>query len=225
MLSLAIIFNLTAFYFIYGEKANYAQLTGCALMLCAIACMSIKLDSQEEEDVDTSYIYWALLTAFIAPVLMSSKHVCVRYFVKKSNYGAAAQAIDGFIIEYTLLSLIAVADPGDFEFNDYLVATSAGFLMSAGRLFINIAVAIGIAGVAQSLMSMHAVWQTLWGILFASQAITWLQGVGFGFAISGLFCIGFLKLIVDRCSKKAEPAAQKIELPAADPEVKIDDQK
>jgi drug/metabolite transporter (DMT)-like permease len=147
MLSLASIFNLFVFYLIWGEKANYAQLLGTAFMILAITCMGTKLESQEEQEgVDTGYIYWALLTAFAAPILMSAKHVCVRFFKAKFTYGPVAQAVDGFLVEYALFSLIAIADPGEFQFKDYLVATGAGILMCSARVFINVGVAIGIAG-------------------------------------------------------------------------------
>jgi len=50
--------------------------------------MGVKLDSQPQKDVDTSYIGWAILVGMIAPCTMTTKHVVIRKF--KGNYGAIA---------------------------------------------------------------------------------------------------------------------------------------
>ena len=55
-------------------------------MIASVICMGIKLESQDDEDTDSDYIYWALLVGMIAPCLMSTKHVVIRKF--KGNYGA-----------------------------------------------------------------------------------------------------------------------------------------
>lgn len=86
LLSFASVFNIFLFAWIFKEKVDKPQLVGIVLMILSVVCMGIKLDSQEQEDVDSDYIYWALLTGMIAPCLMSSKHVVIRKF--KGNYGA-----------------------------------------------------------------------------------------------------------------------------------------
>lgn len=104
--------------------------------------MSIRLDSQEQPDTDTNFIYWALLVGMIAPCLMSTKHVIIRKF--KGNYDAVSQSIDGFILEYALFSFITILLVNDvnytFRWVDLAVGTAAGILMCFGRGFVAIAV-------------------------------------------------------------------------------------
>ena len=120
------------------------QFIGIVLMIISITCMGIKLEEQEQENVDTTYIYWALLTGMAAPVFMSTKHVCIKLF--KANYEAIPQAIDGFLLEYTLFSFITIYlltksdDEYEFKWLDFAVGTGAGCLMCTGRALIAYAV-------------------------------------------------------------------------------------
>ena len=65
--------------------------------------------------------------------------------------------------------LIPLLKRPDFtlSWTDLAIGTLAGSLMTVGRILIAIAVAEGIAGPAQSLMSTHALHQALWTALLA----------------------------------------------------------
>lgn len=155
----------------------------------------------------------------IAPCLMSAKHVAIRKF--KGNYGAIAQAIDGYILEYFLFSMITIVLVNDpiytFRWADIGVGMVAGVLMSVGRALLAVAIQIGIAAAAQSLMSTHAVWQAFWGVVIGGQIITWLQGLGVGLSILGVIVISCIKLIINKLfpAKKA-PEGEKTENKVAD---------
>lgn len=66
---------------------------------------------------------------------MTTKHVVIRKF--KGNYGAIAQAIDGYILEYFLFSMITIVLVNDpiytFRWADLGVGMAAGVLMCIGR--------------------------------------------------------------------------------------------
>ena len=86
---------------------------------------------------------------------MSSKHMLIRCY--KGGYSAFDQAVDSAILEAVALScfLFPLLKHPDFtfEWTDLAWGALAGSLMTAGRILIAIAVAEGIAGPAQALMS------------------------------------------------------------------------
>lgn len=126
------------------------------MLIASVGCMSIKLPSQEEqsttssEEIDTNYIYWALLTGLIAPVLMSSKHVIIRKY--KGNYDAFSQAVDSSVLEYGAFTFIFIflvnSEDYQFTWSDFWIGTGAGILLQIARVFIAIAVSQGIASCA-----------------------------------------------------------------------------
>jgi len=178
-------------------------------MILSVACISIKLESQEEDtEVDTNYIYWALLTGMGGPVLMSTRHVVIKYF--GGCYEAWAMCIDSFIIEYAMFIPITVlllnSEEYEFAWMDFVIGTGAGVIICIGRIGISVAVQKGIASCSQSLMSTHGVWQAIWSAVIASQWITWLQGLGLALSMLGVFTIGFVQYFLDYLQKqKASP--------------------
>ena len=105
-----------------------------------------------------------------AAVLMSVKHLATKYF-KGGGYSPFDQALDasileGFIMCFLLIPLITVEQYTP-TWIDFAWGSLAGTLIVLGRVFIAIAVSEGIAGPAQSLMSTHALHQSLWTALFA----------------------------------------------------------
>jgi glucose uptake protein GlcU len=110
----------------------------------------------------------------LAPVLMSSKHFIIRKF--KDAYDPFTQTIDGFIIEYTIFSLFAIylgihGEP-DLSARNLIIGTIAGLFYSVSRINMSMAVAIGIAGPAQAMISTHALYQTMWSAVLDGQAVS-----------------------------------------------------
>ena len=75
----------------------------------------------------------------------------------------------------------------------------AAFLISNGRILIAIAVAEGIAGPAQALMSTHALHQALWTALFAAQPLSPLQVTAVLLGLMGVTTIAAVDHLVKKC--------------------------
>lgn len=145
---------------------------------------------------------------------MSTKHVTLRKF--KGNYGAIAQAIDGYILEYFLYCMITIVLVNDpiytFKWSDLGVGMAAGVLYCISRCFLAIAVQIGIAAPAQALNATHAVHQAFWGVVIGGQTIAWLQGLGIALSLLGVFVISCIKLIIGKfCPPKKKTEGEKTE--------------
>ena len=114
-----------------------------------------------------SYNLIALSIGMLAPCFMSTKHVIIRMF--KGNYDPISQAIDGILIEsflYSIIALFLLKDPNfDFTFQVFLTGTLSGCLRFTSVVLISIAVAVGLAGPAQSLMSTHGMHQAIWSLI------------------------------------------------------------
>ena len=77
--------------------------------------------------------------------------------------------------------------------------------MTLGRLFIALAVSIGIAGPSQALMSTHALHQAMWGATIDGQVLTFWQSLGISFGLLGVFTMSFIDIVIKKfTSKKAE---------------------
>jgi hypothetical protein len=103
------------------------------------------------------YNILALSIGMLAPCCMSTKHVIIRMY--KGNYDPMSQAIDGVLIESVIYSVIAcflIQDPNfNFTFQIFLTGTLGSCLRGTAVVLIAIAVGVGLAGPAQSLMSTH----------------------------------------------------------------------
>ena len=156
-------------------------------MIICIMCLGIESNNQsEDEDIDLEAVdpgegngfskvvncFLALGLALCGAVLMSTKHFIIRLYSKGGGYSGFDQSLDASILEGTIMCffLIPLLRNSDFVFTwlDLSRGTLAGIGMTLGRILIAIAVAEGIAGPAQALMSTHALWQSLWTTLFAS---------------------------------------------------------
>jgi hypothetical protein len=74
-----------------------------------------------------------------------------------------------------MITIVLCNDPSyTFRWADLGVGMAAGTLMCIGRGLLAVAVQIGIAAAAQSLMSTHAIWQAFWSVVIGGQIITWL---------------------------------------------------
>lgn len=80
--------------------------------------------------------------------------------------------------------------------------------MDAGSMLVGVAVAIGIAGPAQALMSTHSIHMALWSTVIDNQTIELLQALGMLFGLASVFVIGLAQQIMNVCwskQKKTEP--------------------
>ena len=158
-------------------------------MVICIICLGIESSNKGDDDENLQEsdengkrskvvsCFLAILLGLVAAVLMTTKHLIIRLF-NKTGYAAFDQAVDSAILEGILTSFLLIPlfkqYSFTFEWTDLAWGSLAGFLMTAGRILIAIAVAEGIAGPAQSLMSTHALYQALWTAIFASQPLTTL---------------------------------------------------
>jgi uncharacterized membrane protein len=195
---------------------------GVGLMIVCISCLGLETNSKRDEMAEDLLgegngrskffnCFVALLIGNIAPILMSTKHYTIRKF--KSGYTAFDLSLDSGLIEFLIYSchtIVLVRMP-DFEFFDWrnlVYGTIAGVLIQSGRLFIAVAVSEGIAGPAQALMSTHALHQTFWSAVMASQRLSLFQYLGVFFGFVGVFTLSFLDYIIQKMRN-----AKRIELP------------
>ena len=136
--------------------------------------------------------FLAILMGMISAVLMSAKHLATKYF-KGDGYTPFDQSLDAAILEGLILSFFLIPlikfEGYTPTWVDFAWGSLAGTLIVLGRVFIAIAVAEGIAGPAQSLMSTHALHQSLWTALFAGQPLSPLQIAAVFFGLLGVFTI------------------------------------
>ena len=108
------------------------------------------------------------------------------------------------MIEYVFFSCVTIylATDDDFPltFNNILIGTAAGTLMTLGRLFVSLAVAIGIAGPAQAMMSTHALHQAMWSAAIDGQVLTFWQSLGLSFGILGVFTMSLIDIVIKKLS-------------------------
>ena len=87
----------------------------------------------------------------------------------KGSYDPISQAVDGFLIEYSIMCVITcilVQDASfDFTLSVFFTGTTAGCFMCISRILLAIAIAVGIAGPAQSLNATHGIHQSMWSLL------------------------------------------------------------
>ena len=81
---------------------------------------------------------------------------------------------------------------------DILIGAVAEGLMETARVLLSYGIEKGIAGPAQALMSTHALWQVIWGALFASQTIGGLQIAGLLLGLSGVFFISYIDHLIQK---------------------------
>jgi len=180
LLSLASLFNIIIFYLKFGEKISPLHFIGIFLMIACIICISVAAttDGEEDEDFDPDDTFGlsstvsgilAILCGLMSALLMSTKHLFIRLY--KSNYSGVDQGIDTSMIEFGLYMLLFIPLLNNPEVNltytDMLIGGIAGCLVALGRILISVAVSIGLAGPAQSLMSTHALHQSFWSAIVA----------------------------------------------------------
>lgn len=74
-----------------------------AAVLCFTLSSALNQANYSDGEIKMGYCFLALAIGMIAPCLMSTKHATIRYF--KGNYDPISQAIDGFLIEYSIFSI------------------------------------------------------------------------------------------------------------------------
>jgi hypothetical protein len=136
----------------------------------------------------------------LAPLLMSSKHFIIRKFQKE--YDPFSQTIDGFIIEYSFFTCLAVYlgfyGAPDLSLRNLIIGTIAGLLFSLARINMSMAIALGIAGPAQALISTHSLYQTMWSAVLDGQALTFWQLSGIAFGLLGVFVMTCIDTLIKR---------------------------
>ena len=108
LVSFASVFNVFLFAKIFNEQVTRSQLLGILLIILAVCCFamsstSVSKSSDDGIETQTFYCIFALTIGMIAPIIMSLKHVVIRMY--KGSYDPISQAIDGFLIEYALMSV------------------------------------------------------------------------------------------------------------------------
>ena len=180
-------------------------------MLLSVACLSIRLDHEANQDSDPRYVYFAILTVLCAPLTLCTKDCVLRRW--NTCYDAVSQTIDAYFIEDAGMSLIfiyLVMSPDyTLTMNDLLVGTAAGMLINIARIFMGLSVSKGIGSCARSIGSSFALWQTLWSVVLDDQSLTWLQGVGIFLLVNGVFFIGVFEYLLNY---RKEKKVNKIEM-------------
>ena len=146
---------------------------------------------------------------------MTTRYFFIRKY--KGAYTPFALGIDAAIIKNVILlsSTIMLTfyrddyEPTkDFEWTwrTIIVGAISGTLMDSGSLLMGIAVAIGIAGPAQALMSTHSIHQTFWSAVIDKQALTVLQSSGLALGVVSVTVISlatYIEQLFERGDKKS----------------------
>ena len=107
---------------------------------------------------------------------MTTKYLFIKNF--KNSYSGVNLGIDSTIFEYMIFTffLIPLMQREDFQpdTREIIIGSLAGCLMASGRIFISMAVSLGLAAPAQALMSTHSLHQALWSTIIAGQTLTLL---------------------------------------------------
>ena len=146
---------------------------------------------------------------------MTTRYFCIRKY--KGAYTPFALGIDAAIIKNVILLSSTVMLTfyrdnyeltKDFEWTwrTIIVGAISGTLMDSGSLLMGIAVAIGIAGPAQALMSTHLIHQTFWSAVIDKQALTVLQSSGLALGVVSVTVISlatYIEQLFERGDKKS----------------------
>lgn len=115
-LSVAAVYNVIVFYCVFKEKPLCLQYIGIVLIIAMIICLDLAAAGQGEEDEiaveDNGYskvanCTFALLLGAIAPILIASKCLIIRWY-HNLGYIGSDLAIDANIIQYFIYSLIMI---------------------------------------------------------------------------------------------------------------------
>jgi len=215
-LSFASVINIGLFYCFFKEKVTVVQVIGIVIMIGCIVCLSFETSQKGEEDLsetneDEEYDYsegpsklmscvYALILASFAPWTMSIKQVFIRMYMKE--YPPLLQGLDSMILEYGLFCIGTILLVKDEEFyftwRVFGIGAVAGIMIGLGRIFVAMAVAVGIAAAVQALMSTHALHQTLWSTIVDGQSFTTLQALGLMFGLLGVFTLSAVNYFVEQ---------------------------
>ena len=83
-----------------------------------------------------------------------------------------------------------------------MIGAAAECLMETARVLLSFGIEKGLAGPAQALMSTHALWQVIWGAIFADSAVTGLQWAGLALGLAGVFSISYFDYLMTKMAQK-----------------------
>ena len=84
------------------------------------------------------------------------------------------------------------------QWDDLVVGGLSGCIIETGRVFISYSIVAGVAGPASAMVQTAAIYQTLFGVLLASQSLDFLQVAGIFLGFIGVCVISFLNNIVKK---------------------------
>ena len=134
----------------------------------------------------------AVLCGVTAGVFMSIKHLFIRLY--KANYSGLDMGVDATMFEFAICCFFWFPlSSTDFrpDLTQVIIGIIAGCLMSLARVFISVAVSIGLAAPANSLMTTHSIHQSCWSAAIGGQTLSPLQILGLIFGLVGVFSISY----------------------------------
>lgn len=203
--SLASVYNIFIFYFMFKERVNKIQITGILLMLGCVCLLSLNGGSRKATGdgggVDQRYYaFLSILSGMVSPLALSIKHIFIRYY--KKGYNTWDMAIDGLILEYLLYALMAfyafVIGDTLFTMRNLLMGAVASVFIITGKIAIAMAVSYGIAGPAASLSSTQAIYATLLTTFVSNQPMSGHEIGGVILGLSGASVISMGDIIINK---------------------------
>ena len=216
VMNLLAIFDCIVFYFAFGEKVGWIHIVGVLLMIASIVCIGFAVNASEEDDevdedadeeddeIDTggrSKALNGILAIAIglgAPVSLTIQH----YFIRKHSgvYTGQAQAFD----VAPLLNIVfcffmpQLMDQLDVTWEDIFVGGAAGSMMESGRVLISYSIAVGLAGPVTAIVNANIAYQTILGVLLASQSLDTFQVSGILLGFLGVCAISLFDNVVKK---------------------------
>ena len=177
---LATLYNSIIFYFAFGERLSCSKIFGMALIISSVVWLGIdsgvKAAKEKEGQVmeyESKYAFWALGLAMLVPIGFSFKHFLIRKF--KGSYDYHDLPLDSCILEslsFIPLTVIYGTEIGYNSVPKFLFGSLAGILQAGGKIFIALAIAEGLAGPTQAIMTTNAVYVTIMTTSVNGQPLT-----------------------------------------------------
>lgn len=153
---MASIFNVTSFYFAFGEKPSKMKLFGMLFCVGTSVCLAIKavqvgnekLENSNGEVIEddgnkTLYGFYSLCFAIIVPVGFSLKHFFIRKY--KVDYRTLDLVVDSSITENIIFCIWTLIQYGinGIIVEDLWLGGLIGFMRCIGNSFMGLGIAFG----------------------------------------------------------------------------------